>query len=93
MTTEPPLAELLRAAAENNKAQFECVELRGIYSIAWVLNNPLHAWKLVKKPVVTHEYYYLNAVGHYARTELDGDKIWTMHITITDGKRVAGFRE
>lgn len=83
MTTEHKLAWALRAAAEDEKAQFECSNIMGICTIGYVINHPNHDWKLVKPPVVTHEYYIKQYDNSYKRIE--NPNVWNMHITLIDG--------
>lgn len=92
MTTEHKLAWALRAVADDENARFSCDEYYGDTllnnkDILEVLTFPDYDWKLVKKPVVTHEFYVFNEeTGNYLNLKTFVHvKQWNMHITLIDG--------
>lgn len=82
MTTEHKLAWALRAAADDENARFTYWGNENIFDIFSVLSSPNQDWKLIKLPVVTHEYYISSNNDFYNCSQ---SCKWNMHITLIDG--------
>lgn len=85
MKTEHKLAWALRAAADDENVRFyhmACNEA----DISKVLEYPDQDWQLVKKPVVTHAYFFKDKVdGSFRYYECNPSNNWNLHITLVDG--------